>query len=397
MINFPKKISLQAEPLIDVLIFGDCATEEIKKIIDKRFSVKIFEIQPFTIYLNKKVLYNYFALLTKNDFSESKNHKGGLVFGFVKQLFLLYIKACIKQFEPKAVITFYDNDSRFCWLASKSKKIKFISIQNGLRLSYQDKTACTDYYAQHLFCFGTHERETLPTRGYKVKNFYPCGSLCETIYERKNTNSTKNEIFDILVISCWRGNIHYDKDVQDSMDAMQKMDLALSKIIRKLKLKTAIITRFSGHSNHAFMNEVGMTEVAYFKQKYGELATIFENELPKYRNIYQLISVSSLIISSFASTATLEAFGRGKKILYCNFNNTEKYHADFADEIKFSRQKNGISNFSTKIMELLEISNDEYLAKNKSLMNYYMTNYDSQKREKFMMDKINEIINESSI
>ena len=50
------------------------------------------------------------------------------------------------------------------------------------------------------------------------------------------------------------------------------------------------------------------------------------------RNIFPLIQQSEMVISCL-STAAIEAYGLGKKTLFCNFTGTDLYHQDIDDSI----------------------------------------------------------------
>ena len=67
-----------------------------------------------------------------------------------------------------------------------------------------------------MFCFGQREVNDYPKLGYKVDHFHPVGSLNLSLNFDSQLCNIK-PIYDLLVVSCWRGNIGYAKDVEDSM------------------------------------------------------------------------------------------------------------------------------------------------------------------------------------
>ena len=99
----------------------------------------------------------------------------------IKQVYYIYLKACLESIKPKAVITFIDTSSVFGLLAKHCDNFPFIAIQNGSRLSYF-ALPDSNYYVPHYFCFGTHEQELFPKLGYRVDHYYPVGSLVASLH-----------------------------------------------------------------------------------------------------------------------------------------------------------------------------------------------------------------------
>ena len=127
-----------------------------------------------------------------------------------------------------------------------------------------------NYYCQHLFCFGRREPDVFPQYGYKVDNFHPVGSSqLSKNYSRELSNL--EPIYDVLLVSCWRGNIDFAPDVAESMTAMREMDIRLAKYLSQRQLKSAVILRSERNSDDWFMAEVGMNEEEYYKEIYGDL------------------------------------------------------------------------------------------------------------------------------
>ena len=224
----------------------------------------------------------------------------------------------------------------------------------------------------------------------EVENYYPAGSLLNSIF---SSNKTEDKKFDILIVSCWRGNIGYGKDVKDSMNSMLTFDNLLSNYISKRKLKVAVILRSERGGEHWFMPEINMNEEQYFKNIYQKNIKIFDFD-PKNRNIYDLIRKSELILSSFGTTALLEAYGAGKKILYTIFCDDNKYHEIFDSSILCTNPE--WKYFENRLDKIISIDNNNYFKDHKKNMNFYM----SQPKKgtlKYIKDKLNDIILNHSI
>ena len=83
---------------------------------------------------------------------------------------------------------------------------------------------------------------------------------------------------------------------------------------------------------------------------------------------------AEVIIAGFSTTCLLEAYGMGKKILYANFCDTNKYHVDFKPDIVFEGTENSYEYFEARLDALRTISNEDYSREHKATMKYYMSN-----------------------
>ena len=301
----------------------------------------------------------------------------------------MYYESLILSLKPKAVITLIDNNQTFNYLSKTIKSIPFIAIQNGLRHSFEGSK--NTFHLQHYFSFGENEKKYFSKYNMEVENYYPSGSLLSSIFSKKNPkNSEKN--FDILIVSCWRGNIGYTEDVKGSMKSMNITDNYLSKYITKRKLKAAVILRSERGGEHWYIPEIGMTEEQYFKKKYSNNVKIIDVNFKK-KNIYDLINKSDLVLSAFGTTTLLEAYGMGKKILFLFFCDNKKYHEIFDPSIKCVNPESKY--FDNKLDEIISIDKDQYYREHKKNMRFYM-NQPKPDTLKYIKSKINEIISKHS-
>jgi hypothetical protein len=303
-------------------------------------------------------------------------------------LLCIYIKADLISRNPKAIITSIDNSGNFGWLSENYHLAPCIAIQNGFRLTY-DSNSQSKYYCQHLFCFGEREVIDFPKLGYKVDHFHPVGSLNLSLNFDSQLCDIK-PIYDLLVVSCWRGNIGYAKDVEDSMKAMRLMDETLAQYLQNRDLKTAVIMRSERDSDQWVMPEIGMSEEDYYKSIYGDLIEIIDVNLIE-RNVYPVMQSAEVIVAGFSTTCLIEAYAMRKKVLYMNFCGNNKYHRDFKSEILFEAHDDKSPSFENRLNALLEISCQEYVMKHEETMKYYMGDpLDSPKDR--IRKEINEII-----
>lgn len=375
----------------EIIIFDETNSSLIKKIIPDSYSFSIYKNRQVEIVVTFKIILNLFLNLKDLKIFKKYSSNKGLIKNIFWQLLCIYIKSYIQTINPKAVITSIDNCTKFAWLSKNISEIPFIAIQNGFRLNYDvDKDSL--YNCQHLFCFGDFEVENFPKREWAVDNFYPVGSAFASMnFEDKYEDMIHKNEFDILVVSCWRGNIGFGQDVQDSMNAMRLFDIEFAAYLKKRNLKAAVILRSERNSDQWVMPEIGNSEEDYYKSIYEDTIEIIDNDLYQ-KNIYRLMMNSELIISGFSSTALIEAFGFGKKILYCNYTKTDKYHADFNEDIVFKKNENEHDNLQEILDRLLEIPEKEYQEKFKDLMHYYQSFPKGTSSKNLIKSKINQII-----
>lgn len=351
---FGHNIAFNNPPKVDILIFDECNSEYVKKVLNKKYSVGIFRMRPYEIIITPLIMKNFIKGLHQINYKNTYTHTRGLVYGLFFQLRAIYIEACLIATSPKAVITMIDNSNTFHWLSRYSRKFPYIAIQNGNRLRFElayDK----EFYLQHYFCWGTVESRVFNELGYKVENYYPVGSLLASLYFDKVTDGKISSRFDILIVSTWRGNIGYSIDVVDTMKSMKVMDELLSKYIKARKIEAAVILRSERNSEHWNVQGLG-NEYDYYRSIYGNSVDIIEANFTE-RTVYPSMQQSRLIISCLSS-ALNEAYGIGKKILYFNYTGKKVYHCDLNSECVI--EDRDFSRVAQIIDELLNQSDNEY-------------------------------------
>jgi surface carbohydrate biosynthesis protein len=370
----------------DIVIFDEDNSHLVRRVLNAKYSIVVFNQRPEDIWIGVGIFVNIIRNLGCFQFKDALVHRRGIVIGAIKQLQFVYFKACLDAIKPKAVITYIDNSSNFGWLSKYCRQYPFIAIQNGSRLSYA-ASHDSGYHVQHFFCFGEHEIFLFPKLGYQVENFYPVGSLVASLCYKSHAYGII-EKYDLLIVSTWRGNIGFQQDVKDTMRSMEVMDNFLAKYIRESDIKAAVILRVERDSEHWIMPEVGMSEEKYYQLIYGNCIEIIETN-PSIRNIFPLMQESQVIVSCLSS-ALMEAFGIGKKILYCNFTGVGQYHQDIDPSLVTS--DDSYESFSKRLDDLLKVSSIEYLQHHQELRKYYMSYPEYKLTYQAITEKIDEII-----
>jgi surface carbohydrate biosynthesis protein len=386
---FGRKLRIGDPPSVDVIIFDEENSLFVKKILNPNYHVTVYKMRPHEILIGPKIIFYVLRFVCQLSLSDALVHPYGFLRGIMNQFRSIYLESCLVVMSPKAVVTFIDNHSNFHWISKKCRRFPFIAIQNGLRPRPHpcDTNDYTGYYLQHLFCMGHHEIDLFPKMGYQVENYYPLGSLLASLhFDQKRPIG--GEKYDILVVSAWRGNIGYQEDVKESMCSMKIMDQLLAKYIKDRGMKAAVILRSERDSKDWSMPEIGMTEEKYYHQIYGNCIEIIETISVK-RNIYPVMQQGNLVVGCMSSSL-LEAFGIGKKVLYCNFTGTDWYYQDLPSSI--ITNNDDYESFSGRIDELHSMSQAEYLQIHQDSMNYYMSTSQDKPTHQAIREKIDQII-----
>ena len=373
MINFfgktLRRVHFSAPASSNIVIFDETNSNLIQDVVPEGLTASIFKMRPMEFYLTPSIVMNFLINLRHFKFRNIGLSNRSAFYRIFFQLLCIYIKADLMRRNPQAIITSIDNCTKFAWLSENFHQAPCIAIQNGFRLSYE-ANSIDKYYCEHLFCFGEREIADFPRMNYKVNNFYPVGSLNLSLNFDNRLTDIKPK-YDLLVVSCWRGNIGYARDVEDSMKAMRLMDITLAKYLQSRDLKTAVILRSERDSDQWFMPEVGLTEENYYKSIYGDLIEIIDVNFAQ-RNVYPVMQSAEVIIAGFSTTCLIEAYAMRKKILYMNFCGNNKYHRDFKPEILFEAHDDKSPSFESRLNALLEISSQEYVMKHEENMEFYM-------------------------
>lgn len=385
MRNLFKRLKFSIPKHSDCIIFDEVQYQYLSKIINDKYTVYVVKQRPPDYFINFSLFKKFIILLTKLSLFKICNHPRGVLVGFFSELRLTYYRSLILLINPKAVLTFIDNNIIFNELSKSLKNIPFIGIQNGLRLVHEK---ARNYHVQHLFSFGHNESTYFKKIGYEVENFYPCGSFIASQNIKKSSKPLSIK-YDILIVSSWRGNIGYPIDQVDTMNSIRVMDTLMSEYIKKNNINAAVAFRSERDGEHWFVPEIGKNEEEYFHDIYGNSIDFIDVDF-KSRNIYRLINKSSLIISGFSSSVVLEAYGYQKKIMYYNFTSKDIYYSIFDSSIV--SEKSDYISFSKELDQLIRTKQNEYVKKHIVNMKHYMSVLEKDNYIEYVSNKIDQII-----
>ena len=364
---FNRKIKFKSPPQSDILVFERIGSQRIRDHILPDLPFYVFDSRLEEIFISARLLLYFLENMKHIGIQDLKNVRR-IPHAIIGQLWRIYLLSCIRCFRPKVVVTWIDNHAVFHWLCKHYKEAEFMAIQNGSRTRVEFKGLNVPYRIGHLFCFGEYEKDMYSGGGHQIDHYYPIGSVLGGYYKYR-TNRKSTSQYDICVVSAWRGNIGNGPDVQRTMESMQKMDFFLSQYVKEYNLKVAIIMRSEPNSADRNIPAYG-DEKEYFRNIYPDHVELIDPVF-KEHNIYSVMDQSDFIVS-FGSTAPREAFGWGKKVLFCDFTGTNLYN-DYDPLILFRTENYDL--LKTRLNEIRLMPYEDYISNTKDYASYLM-NYD---------------------
>ncbi|MDC3073080.1 hypothetical protein OA320_03860, partial [Prochlorococcus sp. AH-716-O10] len=307
----------------------DVISQPILECISPFKKVYIMKIREFNIFLTFKVIFTALRYFLRREIllEVLKNNIRNGILLYAKDA---YHAGIINQLNPKTVISFIDNNPRFGRLSFYFKNIKFIAIQNGMRLSWATKKKCNhDVY----LTFTNDQAKILKKSGWQIRENHSIGSVnAARIFISLKERTVKRNL--LIVSSWWSSDLDKDVDCINHYNAMKKMNIFLNDLIIKKNYVAEIILRTNRKSDDFYSKEAGLNEEEFYRKIYGDNFSIIENKTYR-KDVYEEISNSNLSVS-LLSTAVLEGHIYGHNCLYLNFFNSNYYHVDFPKEIVIS-------------------------------------------------------------
>lgn len=269
--------------------------------------------------------------------------------------------AVIEAASPGIVITFIDNSDVYQRAAALLPHRKFLAIQNGNRLLKRDNpVGGRKVYHDCFACFGAFEVDQYRQHGVDVKTFYPIGSIKDAYYRQYAENRTRTRRFDLCLVSQVRPRLE-----TTFPDQYESCDL-LTRHLRTFceKHGKSICVALRKHPDIA--PEQYHWEREWFQSRLGERAIVFPN-VPGEYTTYELVDDSGVSLA-LHTTVLREGFGRGSRILACNFTGNSTY--DFPVDGPWSLTDREYESFETRLLWLLDMSQDEYQVRCNGLPQY---------------------------
>ena len=297
----------------------------------------------------------------------------------------IYLNAVIKAIRPKVVLTFIDNSIQFSKIseANKDKNIKFIALQNGSRLQWEEqeilykkklinKNINFDYFIPQFFCFGKIEKDHCKKYSIKVGKFTFVGNIRIANFlkelELKKIQIQKNK-YDICLISdygAWSNEyngIRFDKVTQCEKGMIMLVKYTVKFCIENnfkfvFSFKTKPENPARKIEENWYKNNLTNNEYNFIKKH-----SLQHKEYSSYINSFQ-----SKVIVANMSTLLRENISCGNKILACNLTNSSSF--DFPTKGICSINNCDYYDFSKRLNYIIKIDSKNYFKRVKMKKNY---------------------------
>lgn len=361
----------------NVLVFGRNSADILGKAVLQGITYEVLSIRHEVFPINFSILFRMILNICR---MLSRRLNANVQRDLDKVLRYSYYLACMQYVSPLVVIAFIDNAGLFYDLAESFPRARFIVMQNGAR-SLRDIGAQTFDFSPAVtnLCFGQYEIDLFEKHGYTTRNFVPIGALRGGYYKFHLAQTTK-KAFQICLVSQFRQSVMYGNGYPSIRANHKCLNEYLSKFVMEHAISPMCIAG----------DQVETGEREYF-DRYYDTAHFFDNPDRNALSTYRLMDESEAIIS-MDSTAAFEAYGWGKKVLFCNLQGLEERSYPLPDMCYMD--ENNYELFEKKLVNLLAMDDSEYRRENESYFTYFM-NYDPQNPpHKYIRDLVLDIIEE---
>ncbi len=328
----------------DVVVFDREGGDFLARTVLADIPHQIMLVRGERYFFGWRVLLAFFAGLRRIDWNWIWHDPRGSLRAIPGELYKIYLWAYLSALAPKTVLTFIDNNWHFMWLSRNYPQARFYAIQNGVRsaLNLIDEVPPKPHFAHvmnmpALFCFGEYERDFYTRLEQRVDEFIPIGSLRADWYRLRIAPQPAERLYDLCLISQWLIDmLDGGPAFPDIQQSLLVLDDYLVRYLDETGVRLCIALRSSDPR-----------ERNYFERVYGSRAVVVERD-PVSMASYRAIDQSEVALA-MDSTILREAYGWGKKTLFCNYSGNEVNRSspvvdlcylDTADYEQFSRRLN---------------------------------------------------------
>jgi surface carbohydrate biosynthesis protein len=312
-------------------------------------------------------------------------------------IYKIYLFSCIEYINPRVVVTFIDNKAIFHWISRMYKNCEFYAVQNGMRydakrLQYEKQDEFgerpirfqTDVMSMpNLFCFGAYETELYKEHGHVVDNFYPVGSLKAGFYKTCIARDKAKLNFDICLVSNGFMSLPEGHKLSKFELVTEHFYKLINKYVTEKRMSCCVAMRSTDKHDQEIEKEC-------FANIFGDRATIIGKKENDMFTTYAAMDRSSVVVA-LCSTAAFEAFGWGKKILFCNLFGDDYWQSPLPEICTMN--VNDYEIFTSKLNYLRQLDENEYRKIIQSharyLMNYNFENPAHTVIRKMILDHLN--------
>jgi hypothetical protein len=197
-----------------------------------------------------------------------------------------------------------------------------------------------------LFCFGDYERDLYAALGQRVDRFIPVGSLRADWYLTRVAIARPPRRYDVCLVSQWLIAMLDGPVFPDIQRSLRTLDDYLIRYLDERGASCCIALRSDDPR-----------ERAYFSRVYGTRAAIPPRD-PEAMSSYAAID-SAEVTMSMDSTIQREAYGWGKKVLFCNYSGRAVNRSSPVVDLCYVEDP-GYERFRDKVDRLMAMEPDRF-------------------------------------
>ena len=280
-----------------------------------------------------------------------------------------YALAVLERIKPAIVVTFIDS-AVFEMAAQRFRSARFLAIQNGGRLLDRDRPVgrSPQIYLREFACLGRYDIDQYSRRGARVETYYPIGSLRDAYYRAGRVKgSAIAKEFDLCLPSQFKPSARLV--FSERLDSFDVLARHVRRFCESQQTTLCVALR-----RHPDTDPAGYEwECQYLEGLLGDRVPMFPN-VPGAYTTYGLVDRSRVSIG-VCSTVLREGFGRGNRILSCNYSGNPVY--TFPLPGPWTVTDPAYEVFEQRLLWLLSASEEEY-AKVCGDLPSYLISYDEK-------------------
>lgn len=303
-------------------------------------------------------------------------HSSFMPSGMLRRLYMQYVIACLDEIGAKIVLTFIDNSRFFHELTRGDPTRTYMAVQNGTRTLHCVRDSLpppphprATISTTNLFCFGQRDVDLYRRHGHQVDRHLPVGSLVGGYYQREVSRAAVEREYDLCLVSQWHthlfetviGEDYGSKYARQVGVAITGMNNLLQRLRTETGLSMIVCPR----------NDRSDEEASFYRSAFGNDVTIARSDRHDF-STFRVADESHLVVA-MNSTVLAERFSSGQKVLWCNVPADERFKMPEAGLSYF--EGNDYSTFKQRVLELLAMPQDEYVA-HTSANAHFINHYD---------------------
>lgn len=375
VIRFLGKTSFSNPLRCDVLVFDYEGSVIIKETILNNIAHTVLHVRYDKFYCTPHIIARFLGNLLKMKLYKRSFRE------FVRQLYRIYLLSCVQHIKPKVVLTrAYDSQS-YHVISRTYKSAVFYAMTNGFGYEYPIVIGKEGYKISmpHLICHGRYEEDGFKKYGHDIDFFHPVGSVLGSFFFCEMRTEEDDLIkYDICLVSQCEPTIIQGVVYPEIRTAITTLDGFLVKYLDEHDASLCVALR-----------STDPVETGYFRSHYGSRAHYSNKDSDRYATYHAMLQ--SDVIVSFDSSAAVEAYGFGKKVLFVNLSGAEKFNIPVAKECFINSCDYTI--FKDKLNEIRKMSVQEY-QKVTATNRRYITHFDAERpAHKYTRDLVVKALN----